>query len=813
MDSILQDLRFALRSMLRAPGFSAIVVITLALGIGANTAIFTVLDRALLRPLPIRAPEQVFRVWAQRGPDNLVPNFSYPKTAEIAGVDAFQGAFAYQEIALALTAAGSAERISAAGVSASFFDVLGLVPAHGRGFAEGEDRLGASPNVVVLGDALWRRRFGGDPAIVGRTVQLNGRTFDVIGIAPPGFAGLTRGAREDAWIPLPVAMEFEGLTRAAGSYRSTWLNVFVRLAPGYTQASANEALAALDRSLAERGHQPANHATHLREGARGMDWLVADYRKPLMILMVVVGGVLLIACANVANLLLARASARGREVAVRLSLGASRARLTRQLLTESVLLAAMGGVAGLLVAGWLQDILLAFRPVGGEAFVIDDAPDRRVLLFTLGITMLTGVLFGLAPSLRASRPALIEHLKDGAAGASESRGFGLRGVLVVAQVALSLVLLVGTGLFVRSLRNLQAVDIGFAPSSSVLVASFDLRQAGYTPERGQVFAQQLTARLAGLPGVASASLGRSIPPTPGGENWGGSQLDGSPVEPEAVSFDVNAVGLGYFETMDIRLLRGRSFTATDQAGAPRVAIVNEAMAARYWPGQDVIGRRISVSDSGRGAPWVEIVGVVRDGKYRRVRATNEVVVFFPLAQYYKPQLNLIVRGTRSLPSLALVQGEVRALDASLPLSNIRTLRDQVDMALGQDRMIATLALLFGGLALALAAVGLFGVMAFDTTRRFREIGVRMALGARPSDVLGQVVGRGFRLVMAGLVLGAVSAVFVSRFAASLLYGVTPADPIAFAGAAFVLLLVSLLASWLPARRAAAVDPMIALRND
>jgi predicted permease len=390
---------------------------------------------------------------------------------------------------------------------------------------------------------------------------------------------------------------------------------------------------------------------------------------------------------------------------------------------------------------------------------------------------------------------------------------GLRGALVISQVALSLVLLVGTGLFLRSLHNLQAVDLGFEPSSSVLVASVDLRQAGYDQPRGKAFVEQVVSRLSALPQVASATVARAVAPTPGGENWGGSQLEGSPVPQAQISFDVNAVGAGYFSTMGITLAKGRDFTTGDRAGAPMVAVVNEEMARRYWPGQEALGRRISVSDTGSGPPYAEVVGVARDGKYRGVRSTGEVMVFFPIAQHYRPQLNLIVRGRAGTPTLASVQREVRTLDAGLPLTNIRTLRTQVDLALGRDRMIATLVLLFGSLALGLAAVGLFGVMAFDTSRRTREIGVRMALGARPVDVLGQVVSRGFRLVSIGMVAGAAAAFALSRFATSLLYQVTPADPVAFVAAAVALALVAGVASWLPARRAANVDPMVALRRD
>ncbi|HEX5724089.1 MAG TPA: ABC transporter permease [Longimicrobiaceae bacterium] len=809
MDSLLHDLRYALRSFARTPGFALVAVASLALGIGANTAIFATIEAALLRPLPVPAPGGLALVSLDRGGD-VTPNFSYESYRRIAADPALAGALTFSPQPLDLAGEGGTERLSAELVSDNYFRLLGVAPGRGRAFTAAG--TGAPALEAVLGHDLWRTRFAADPAVVGKPVRLNGQVFTVVGVAPEGFRGLVRGADPALWVPVTAQPLLTPGSDYVNDPGISWLFVAGRLAPGVTHAQAAERLNAAMRARDAAGEVPADWRMLAEPGSHGFGYLLSGTERPLWLLLGAVGFVLLIACANVANLLLARTAARRRELAVRASLGAGRGRLARQLLTETVLLALAGGAVGVLMAFWTTNVLAGFRPPAGESVRLDTGPSLPVLAFCLGLALLTGTVLGAVAALRAGRGDLVPALK--AQPGSDGGGrIGVRGVLVATQVALAVVLLVGAGLFLRSLRNLQAVDPGFG-ARNVLLASVDLESAGYDAERGRAFYDRLLEAVRGLPGVEGATLARTVTPQPGGSRYDGMEVEGYvPAEGEVVGFDVNVVGAGYFETLDVPLLRGRGFTAADREGAPRVMVVNETMARRYWPGADPLGRYVRLGTEST-APRLQVVGVARDGKYRGLREEPTTNAYFPLAQAFRPSMTLLVRARGEPAALAgAVRAEVRVLDPSLAVFDVRTLREHLGQAMSQERMAATLVTGFGSLALLLAAVGVFGVLAYWVAQRSREIGIRMALGASRRGVLRLVLGRGMAFVAAGLAAGIAAAFALTRLAGSLLYGVSPTDPATFAAVAAVLGGVALLAGWLPAARAARVDPMVALRQE
>ncbi len=812
METLMQDIRYALRTLRRSPGFTAATVLTLALGIGATSAIFTVLHRAVLRALPVAEPGRLVHVVTDRGPDGINYNLSYPAFDALRRrATVFTVVAAHTPIAVAVGLPEGAERVEGAAVSRGFFAAIGAPIAQGRDFLAEEDAVGGPPS-VVLGQALWRRRFASRPDILGSAITLNGTPFTVVGIAPRGFTGPVTGRAEELFVPLGSIGRVAWYGDLTTNPRASWLDVFARLASDVTRERAQAGVALLDAQAVAAGERPAASRTLLRDASRGFNFAVGWITWPLVLLMTVVGLVLLLACANIANLLLARAGARRREVAVRLALGAGRGRLVRQLLTESAVLAVAGAAAGLLVARWGMDLLLGYQPPGGGQLELPRGLDPVALGFTALVTLLTGIGFGLVPALRASRPEVVPALK-GAEPRWHERLFGLRGTLVVVQVAISLVLVVGAALFLRSIANLRAVELGYAPGD-VLLASVDLQQAGYDRARGTAFTAELLERLGAVPGVSVASAAQVITPNPGGSNWSGVALEGyTPAPGEEVSFDANKVAPRYFEALGIRLVRGRGIELRDVAGAPLVAVVNETFASRYYGAGGALGRRILLGE-GPTARSIEIVGVATDGRYRDLRERGTANVYFPLAQSYASEVTLILR-TRGDP-LALAgvaRREVQALDASLPLFAVRSLRQHVAAATAQDRMLATLSTAFGVVALLLAALGLFSVIAYGVTQRTREIGVRMALGARRADVIGMVVGRSAALVGVGLAIGLVAALGLGRLAAGLLFGVAPADPASLAAAVAVLGGAAAVAAYLPARRAARIDPMAALRSE
>lgn len=834
METLWQDLRYGFRVLRASPGFTAVAVLSLALGIGANTSIFTVVNAALLRPLPVNEPDRLVFAFngTQANPYSTSGYLDYLEYRDKNEV--FSDLVTYSSITVSARADDQSDLISGLIVSGNFFDVLGLRAALGRTFTPEEDTTPNTHPVVVISHGLWERRFGGDPQVIGQQIALNGHAFTVVGVTPAGFNGPEILESNDIYVPImmqalvrPPRGGFSGdMSPDLLSRRGNrWLKMIGRLKPGVSFEQAQAGMTTIAAGLAQAYPDSNRNTIGTLFPVSKID--PQGYPQLLSVaglLLAVVGIVLLIACANVANLLLARASARRREIAVRLAMGASRSRLVRQLLTESLLISLAGGVASLLLALWTIDVLKSATPPDGIfSFTLDYRLDGRVLAFTFALSLATGVIFGLAPALQASRPDLVPALKNEAlAGVQGHRRFNLRNALVVAQVALSLVLLIGAGLFLRSLNNAQAIDPGFA-ADKILDAQLNINLLRYTKAQGQQFYGQVIERIEALPGVESASLARIVPMSGGGRNSGflihgqqrpdnvnRSERMGLPDNASAVNS--NVVGLNYFSTMGIPLLEGRDFSAQDNENAPLAVIINEALARRYFAGEDALGKRVSFR--GANGPWSEIVGVVRDSKYRTLGESPRPTAYMPLAQNHETGMTLHVRtASNPLSVAATVRREVQALDPNLAVTNLQSLSDVVAASLFAARMGAALLAVFGFLALLLAAIGLYGVMSYAVSRRTREIGIRMALGAGTGNVLRLVLKEGLMLVGGGVAAGLIVAAAATRLLASFLYGVSPLDAATFAAIPLVLALVALLASYLPARRAAKVDPMIALRYE
>ena len=825
MRTLWQDIRYGFRVMLKSPGFTAVAVVVTALGIGANTAIFSLIDKLLWRPLPVSAPDELVLLSAESlNPRFLNTIFSYPDYADYRDLNqVFSGLIAFRDAEVSVGSGEEAERTNGELVSGNYFEVLGVRAARGRAIQTEDDSAPGKSPVVVLSHGLWQRRFGADPGIVGKSVTLGGGSYTVIGVAPPGFNGLALERPTYFWVPL--AMQ-EQLTSeklfAPGNRGAAWLRLMGRLKPGVSQAQAQAGLDVLARQVreantpeAERGRPFYERRMLLEPGGNGISILRKELSKPLTLLLATVGLILLIACANVANLLLARAAARRKEIAVRLALGASRWRIVRQLVTESLLLAASGGAAGLLFAEWLAELLLTYNP-----YKIDLAQttfgrtlDARVLLFTLLVSALSGLVFGLAPALQSSRPDLIPALKGEVSALRQgARRLGPRSLLVVLQVALSVVVLVGAGLLVRSLRNLFAIDPGFKPAG-VLLVPVSLPSKSYDQARGREFFRELTERLRALPGVESVSTA-TVTPLGGGVYTRSVTVEGYTPEPgQNLGVDSNEVGPGYHELMGIPLVQGRGFNEQDRAGAPPVAVINEAMARAYFPGQNPVGKRLWL---GKGSKPLEIVGVARDSKYHNLVESPLPHFDTPILQdpYAYLYVTVYVRTSGEASALLpAVRREVKALDPRLTLAGAETLSEQLGDSLAAARMAATLTTLFGLVALLLSAVGLYGAISYSVLQRTREIGIRMALGARGPDVLVLVIGKGVLLTAVGAGVGLAAALALTRLARSLLYGVSATDPATFAAITLLLSAVALLACYIPARRATKVSPTVALRYE
>ncbi|HEV8702061.1 MAG TPA: ABC transporter permease [Candidatus Polarisedimenticolia bacterium] len=796
MDTLIQDLRYGSRTLLKAPGFTVLAVLTLAIGIGANTALFSVVNGVLLRPLPYPDPERLVMVHGTDVPrGNESANVSPPDVVDFRTQSrSFEGIAALSQGDIVLTGRGEPVRLAVMIATANVFGVLGARPLVGRFFLPEEEQPGRH-RVAVLGHRFWTRRFGADPGIVGRTLTLAGHPYTVVGVLPAGF--ILPDADPDLWRPVPIDPESRG---------GHWLNAIGRLRPGVSLEQAQVEMDTITRRL-EQQHPDTNTGRHTRlEPLK--DAVVRDARAALYALFGAVGFVLLIACANVANLILVRASGRRREIAVRAALGAGRLRIVRQLLTESLLLFLCGGLAGTLLALWGTDLVVALAseslPRSGEIVM-----DLSVLAFSLALSTVAGILFGLAPALQHSRVDVERALRDDGRNATAGRGRSrVLGALAVTQVALSLVLLTGAGLLIKSLWTLLRVDPGFR-AERVLTLDLALPESRY-PDEGRMFAfyTSLLDRLDALPGVQSAGAVNILPLS------GSNSCDGFSViehPPAAVGRQPCAEARystpGYFPALGIPLVRGRSFTEADDGNAPRVALINQAMARLFFPGEDPIGKHVVYNAAPRA-----IVGIVGDVRHFGLDTEAPPEFYLPHQQLPMWEMTLAVRASSdSVPLVAAVRGAIAALDRDLAVANVRTISDLLHRSVARPRFRAVLLGAFAATALALAAIGIFGVLAHGVAQRTREIGIRMALGARRRAILGMMLGQGIRLTLAGVGLGLAASIVLTRFLSGLLFGVSPTDPITLSGVTLLLTLVALLACVVPARRATRVDPMTALR--
>jgi predicted permease len=823
MRSFLKDVRYGLRVLWKSKGFTAVAVLTLGLGIGVNTAIFSGVSAFVLRPLPgVGEPGQVVSLFEAsadgRGGYN---DFSYPDVLDYrAQTDAFEGVLAHTMTQAAL--GGEREQADVAWgqlVTGNFFDVLKVRMQRGRGFLPEEDQTPGTHPVVVLSDDLWRTRYGADPDIVNKTIQLNGRPLTVVGVAPPEFFGSKWALGMKFWVPLMMKQTLNGGTNAWMTQRGNhWLEVLGRLKPGVSREQAAAALSGVATRLeaqypVERNKDVRVLVVPEREGRWGDLGGVVQLSSGMAL--AVVGLVLLVACANVANMLLARAVVRRREIGIRLALGAGRWRVVRQLLVESLLLALGGGLVGLVLSFWMTDALTAFFPSIAYQITLDVSPDARALLFTLGISLLTGLVFGLAPAFQATKPDLVPVLKGESQRAGRARRLSLRNALVVAQVALSLVVLVCAALFVQSFRHAKSIDPGFATSGAYVV-SVNPGLFGYEKEQGREFFRRLGERVRAMPGVEGAGYVDWMPLGDSSNNWGPVYPAEQPPPPpgEGMSAFAETVSPGYFKAMRIQLLEGRDFDERDREGLiPEAVVINETLARRLWPGEtSFVGRRMALGSNREDA--LEVVGVARDIKVRTLGEAPRNHMYVSVDQTYRGGMSLVVRAPGGGAGVvAGVREAVKEIDPRIPLYNVRTIEQHLTWAFWAQNMAASLAAAFGLLALALAAVGLYGVVAYTVARRTHEIGIRVALGAQARDVLRIVLGQGMALTLVGLAAGLVGAFLLARLLSSLLYGVSPGDPATYILVALLLAVVALVACLVPARRATKVDPMVALRYE
>src|SRR5262245_41062670 len=810
MENLIKDIRYAIRSMIKTPGFTAIAILSLALGIGANAAIFSLVNAILFRPLPVSEPARLVEVTPMR-PGADLGSLSYPIYREFRDRnEVFDAMAVYRFTPMSLSREGNNERIWGYVVSGNYFEMLGIQPSAGRFFTQEEDRVPGANPVVVLSYRCWQNRYGGDPTLVGKQITLNNNKFDVVGIAPEGFVGTVLIFTPEIWVPTMMAGQIEP--------GSDWLNqpsngvLFAvgRLKHGVTESQATQSLNSLMSSL--QGVYPFLDGMTIDLSRPGL--IIPVLRKGTLafsfVLMAAMVLVLLIACTNLANMLLARSVKRRREIAIRLSLGASRMRLVRQLLTESVLLALCGGAIGWLVAVWMLNLVSAFKPPVDFTLTIDLKLDWRVLSFALAISLFSGLILGLMPALQSTRSDLVSTLKDESAAAGQRRS-RLRSALVIAQVAFSLVLLVGAGLIVRSLQQVKMIGPGFQ-TERALTISVDPGLQGYSEERGQEFYKQLVEHAEALPGVRAASMAGYLPLALNRSSRS-IYIEGLPVPRpgEVPEIQYTAIFPNYFNTMGISLVEGRDFTPQDGKES-RVVIINEHFARQFWPGQSAVGKRVSRNKP--EGPFWEVVGVAKDGKYWTLGEDPTSFIYFPLKRDYESAASLIVSTTMDPKTMVNeIRREVLRMDPNLPVFDAKTMDEHMRLSLLPMRAGAWVAGSFAVLALTLAGLGIYGVMAYSVSQRTREIGIRMALGATSGDVLAVVLKQGARLALIGLGIGLAGSLAVTRLMSSVLYGVSATDVVTFSLVSGLLAAVVLAACYIPARRASRVDPMIALRYE
>jgi predicted permease len=833
MDTLLQDLRYGARVLIKNPGFTVVAVLTLALGLGANTAIFSLTDQILLRLLPVDKPEELVvlrspgpkngRVWAD---GDGSASFAYPFYKEFRDKDSvFAGLLARFAVSLSVAGEGQTERANGELVSGNYFEVLGVRPAIGRVFTDDDNRVPGGHPLVVLSHGYWTRHFGADSGILNKTLIVNGISMTVVGVARAGFNGVQVGQTPDMFIPITMKAQMTPNWDGLNDHRDYWFAIIGRLKPGLSREQAESAVApvysqVIEEELPLLGNLSEASKQRFRDkkllldsGSRGRPILQHDTKEPLLVLMGMVGLVLLIACANVANLLMARGAARQREIAIRMAVGAGRMRLVRQFLVESLTLSLIGGAVGLLVASWTINLLVGAIPDSIGAVGLSATLDFRLLVFTMTLSVVTGLLFGLLPAIKATRLNLEATLRE--QGSSVSSGLGqvrFRKGLVVSQVVLTTVLLVGAGLFARSLNNLKQLDLGLRPENLVTF-SIAPELNGYTPQRTIALFDQIHQNLSTQPGIESVteSVMAGFTDSNSGSNI---TVDGYKAqENEEMHVGQNWIGSDYFSTMGIPLLRGREFGATETAGSPKVAIINEAMSRRYFDGRDPIGSRFTFGAGDKVRPDIEIVGVVKDSKHATVRDKGGPFVYLPYSHLKTlGRITFYVKTRQDVGSMATgLRREVQRMDANLPVFNLKTLERQIDESLFADKFLTLLSMCFALLAALLASLGLYGVMAYTVTRRTREIGIRMALGATRGVVSWLILREVVVLALIGLVVGLPAAYGLGRLTESLLFGVKASDPLVFIGAGLLLTVATLLGGYLPARKAAGIDPLVALR--
>jgi len=820
MQNLIKDIRYGIRMLLKNPGVTFVSIVTLAFGIGANTAIFSAVSAFLMRPLSAPNAGELIRPLEISDDRGITDEMSYPDFLDYRNQStSFTGLAAEDMVQVAIDSENQNDVIWGQVVSANYFDVLQVTPAVGRGFLPDEDKtVGANP-VVMLSHSFWQRRLGSDPNIVGKVVQLNNRGYQVIGVGPETFIGTKFALALDFWVPISMSEELRrnpGILNERGSH---WMNVIGRLKPGVSIAQASAEMSAIAARLNQAYPDYRANTTQAKvmtevEGRFEDDSAV--FKSAGAIAMAIVGLILLIACANVANLMLARAAARRKEIGIRLALGANRARLIRQLLTESMLLSVLGGGLGLLLAFWVTDLMQGFVPVL-EYNIVNNffSLDSRALIFTLVISLGTGLIFGLAPAWHSSNPDVVPVLKGDpeAASRGKRRSFTLRNTLVVAQVSLSLVVLVCGGLFIKSFRKAQTMDPGFDNRNGLLL-SLSPTLIGYEEEQARGFYGQVIERVSHVPGVEAAAFTRTLPLGDSSNSSGPILKEGETLARGTAGRNImnNVVSAGYFKTMQISFVEGRDFDDRDQPKTQRVIIINQQMAQTLWPGESAVGKRIFIGAESKEP--LEVVGVVKTGKYRNLAEDPKPFYYYAMGQRRPTTMALVIRGSADPHSLVgAIRGQIQALDRRVPIFAIKTMEEHMTYALWAPSMAATFSLAFGVLAILLSAVGLYSVMAYVVSQRTREVGIRMALGADRGDVMKMITRQGMRLAAIGVGIGLVLSLALAQVLSSLLIGVSGYDVPTFILVPVLLAVVALVACYLPARRATKVDPLVALRYE
>ncbi len=814
IDHLIQDVRYAKRTLIRSRAFTAVAILSLTLGIGANTAIFSLINTIILRSLPVRHPEQLFALSRTK---RALTIFSFPydffREARYRS-DLFSGVVFERTIAPSLSVGGSTELVSGEAVSGNYFNVLGTIPYAGRLFRDSDETAPGVDQMVVLSYGFWKAHFGSDRAIIGKAIRLNTTLMTVIGISPPEYQGLRAGVSPDICVPITMWQQMLGDPALSASESKWFAFVLCRLKPGVTPRQAENVLTALYRNYMRRfPHTSEEDRISLLPAATGLGSQARRASRQLYILMAVVGLVLLGACVNLANLLLARTASRQQEIAVRLSVGANRFRIVRQLLTESILLAGIGGIFGLVFAHWAARLLSEFLIAGQFGASIDVSPDKRVFLFTLISSLTTGILFGLAPALRCTRLDIMRQLKR-ERGQSFVTWINSERILVAGQFTVSLLLLIAAGLFLRSLKNLHDVNLGF-DARHIMQIEMDPKLAGYGQDRVREFYRDARDRVSRLPGVVSASFGY-MQPMRKFHLFSGIRLQGYHPQPGDPGPELDLVGAGFFKTLRIPIVRGREFALQDTQNAPHVAIVNETFARFYFGRTNPIGKLIGFPAETKAPADYEIIGVARDVKYASLRESVPRSWYIPYEQdsAIDDSLTLYVRTVGNpLNEIAAIREVIHRADPNVPVFHPRTLEQQISNSMAPDRMVAVCSTFFSFLTVLLAGIGLYGTLSCRVIARTREIGIRMALGADSSDVIFPVVGEIASVLAVGALVGVLGAIALSRLVTSMLFGVKPADPFTFIAASLFMAIVALVAGYLPARRAAQIDPMIALRYE